>query len=84
MVNSVPSTNVLILERRAYKETGKEFQRGAGKPGEWEYWKENDSILGRKKSTLSNHAKKAHKIVLIIVIENTYRIYYELGTASSP
>lgn len=33
---------------------------------------------------MPNHAKKAHKIVLIIVIENTYRIYYELGTAPSP
>ena len=32
----------------------------------------DERILRREKATLSNDAKKSHKIVLITVIENTY------------
>lgn len=56
------------------KETEKEFQRGVGKPEGWGVLVRDDRISRQEKSTLSNHAKKAHEIVLITVIENTYRI----------
>lgn len=54
------------------EETKKEFQRGAGKPEGWKVFVRDEGILRREKSTLSNHAKKAHEVVLITVIENTY------------
>lgn len=50
------------------EETEKEFQRGAGKPEEWKVLVRDEGIL-REKSTLSNHAKKAHEVVSITVTE---------------
>ena len=57
MMSNDPSTKEKNLQKK--------FKRGVGKPGEWEILVRVERLLKREKSTLSNDAKKSHKIILI-------------------